>query len=341
MSHIQRKSYVLPCRRTVGESWGALRRSWLGFKIAVGKGDRALMKHYASFIVRVQVEMGIPITKFDSDLLDAQAAKLVYDNGLVQGNDGSIGIQENTDRDSAVREREMDYDGLLNADLMEQDNQPRQFTPPRSSVFTKFESRIENSCPQSGRYRINKHTVNYKYCCPVGPVESPPDHTSIAIEMKVEHDHDKSCYVKIDRQADHELPSYSELHDGYYGRTEEEQEQEEEGEEELIQSGTEVDAEMEVDDNQDDNEPSEWAHVSDFQTTETTDSDHILHEDNSCPYQVDDNQDDNEPSEWAHVSDFQTTETTDSDHIVHEDNSCPFQETVKRNRSCPYKYDDD
>jgi hypothetical protein len=56
---------------------------------------------------------------------------------------------------------------------------------------------------------------------------------------------------------------------------------------------------------------------------------------------IDDNQDNNEPSEWAHVSDFQTTETTDPDHIVHEDNSCTFQETVKRNRSCPYKYDDD
>jgi hypothetical protein len=96
-----------------------------------------------------------------------------------------------------------------------------------------------------------------------------------------------------------------------------------------------------IDNNQDNNEPSEWAHVSDFQTTETTDPDHIVHEDNSCPYQVDDNQDDKEPSEWAHVSDFQTTETTDPDHVVHEDNSCPFQETVKRDRSCPYKYDDD
>lgn len=298
MSHLQRKSYVLPSRRTIGESWGALRRSWLGFKIAVGNGDRSLMKHYASFIVKVQAEMGIRITKFDSDLLDEKAAEIVDDNELVQGNNGSGNdVQENMNYDSKVKERELDYDDLLGKDLMEQDNRPVSSSSPapRKSIFATFHSRIENSCPQPDQSRISKHTINYRTSCPVGPSESP-DLGAIAIIKRVEHDYSKSCYIQTEYQANEQNDVG--LYIGDYLQNEEEEE------EELIQDEAkgyaEGYAEAEIDNNSTSDEPSQWADDS---------------------------------------NDFQTTEETDADHVVHEDNSCPFRETRKRNRSCPYKSD--
>ena len=49
--------------------WAALRKAWLGFKIAFSNGDTALMTHYASFITKVQTEMGIEVTDFDPVIL--------------------------------------------------------------------------------------------------------------------------------------------------------------------------------------------------------------------------------------------------------------------------------
>ena len=39
MSHNERKSFVLRCGRTLGQSWGALNKAWLAFKIAHAKDD--------------------------------------------------------------------------------------------------------------------------------------------------------------------------------------------------------------------------------------------------------------------------------------------------------------
>ena len=70
MGHEERKSFVLPCGRTLAESWAALRKAWLGFKIARSNDDGALMTHYASFIIKVQMEMGIPTTVFEPNIID-------------------------------------------------------------------------------------------------------------------------------------------------------------------------------------------------------------------------------------------------------------------------------
>ena len=70
MHHTERKSVELPCGVTVAESWGGLRKAWLGFKIAHANKDTLLMTHYATFIRKVQTEMGIQVTQFDPDILD-------------------------------------------------------------------------------------------------------------------------------------------------------------------------------------------------------------------------------------------------------------------------------
>ena len=69
MDHYERKSFVLPCGKTLAQSWAALRKAWLGFKIARSNGDTALVTYYASFIIKVQMEMGLQATTFDSDIL--------------------------------------------------------------------------------------------------------------------------------------------------------------------------------------------------------------------------------------------------------------------------------
>ena len=74
---------LLPCGYTVAES--ALRKSWLGFKIAHSNSDTGTMIKYASIIRTVQLEMGIHTTKFDSDILEDQDLEYVeYDNEEVQ-----------------------------------------------------------------------------------------------------------------------------------------------------------------------------------------------------------------------------------------------------------------
>ena len=59
MTHIERRSFVLPCGKTLGESWGALRKAWLAFKIAKSNGDTQTMRDYARIIRTLQLQMAI------------------------------------------------------------------------------------------------------------------------------------------------------------------------------------------------------------------------------------------------------------------------------------------
>lgn len=70
MHHTDRKSFTLPCQYTIAASWGALRKAWLGFKIANSKDDTQKKRHYSPIIRKLQLEMGIGKTHFDLDILD-------------------------------------------------------------------------------------------------------------------------------------------------------------------------------------------------------------------------------------------------------------------------------
>ncbi len=49
---------------TTGQTWGALRKAWKGYKIAKVQGDRTKMKDYATKIRKLEGELGVPVASF-------------------------------------------------------------------------------------------------------------------------------------------------------------------------------------------------------------------------------------------------------------------------------------
>jgi len=49
-----------------GQTWGALRNAWKGFKASRTEGDVAAMHHYARLIDDLQEDLGLKQTKFTS-----------------------------------------------------------------------------------------------------------------------------------------------------------------------------------------------------------------------------------------------------------------------------------
>jgi hypothetical protein len=49
---------------TPGQSWGALRKAWKGYRIAKVQGDNAKMSEYATKIRKLQGELGISVASF-------------------------------------------------------------------------------------------------------------------------------------------------------------------------------------------------------------------------------------------------------------------------------------
>ena len=49
---------------TTGQSWGALRKAWKGYRIAKVQDDNTKMTEYASKIRKIQQELGISVASF-------------------------------------------------------------------------------------------------------------------------------------------------------------------------------------------------------------------------------------------------------------------------------------
>ena len=49
---------------TTGQSWGALRKAWKGYRIAKVQGDAARMREYAGKIRKIQGELGVSVASF-------------------------------------------------------------------------------------------------------------------------------------------------------------------------------------------------------------------------------------------------------------------------------------
>jgi hypothetical protein len=49
---------------TTGQSWGALRKAWKGYRIAKVQDDNSKMTEYASKIRKIQQELGISVASF-------------------------------------------------------------------------------------------------------------------------------------------------------------------------------------------------------------------------------------------------------------------------------------
>jgi hypothetical protein len=49
---------------TTGQSWGALRKAWKGYRIAKVQSDDAKMREYATKIRKIQTELGVSVASF-------------------------------------------------------------------------------------------------------------------------------------------------------------------------------------------------------------------------------------------------------------------------------------
>jgi hypothetical protein len=49
---------------TIGQSWGALRKAWKGYRIAKVQGNNPKMVEYATKIRKIQSELGISVAVF-------------------------------------------------------------------------------------------------------------------------------------------------------------------------------------------------------------------------------------------------------------------------------------
>jgi hypothetical protein len=49
---------------TTGQSWGALRKAWKGYRIAKVQADNSKMTEYATKIRKIQGELGVAIASF-------------------------------------------------------------------------------------------------------------------------------------------------------------------------------------------------------------------------------------------------------------------------------------
>lgn len=59
-----REAVVSKGNFTPGQSWGALRKAWKGYRIAKVQGDNAKMSEYATKIRKLQGELGISVASF-------------------------------------------------------------------------------------------------------------------------------------------------------------------------------------------------------------------------------------------------------------------------------------
>ena len=75
------KDRKLPSGYTVGQTWGALHKAWLGYCIALYKNEGEKTLYYALIIQKLQRELGIPVREFGEvdmfgSVIDKEESKL-------------------------------------------------------------------------------------------------------------------------------------------------------------------------------------------------------------------------------------------------------------------------
>ena len=152
MSHSDRKEFVLPCKYTIAQSWAAIRRSWLGFKIAKSRGDTDKMAYYAAFILKVQSQMGIGKTAFDSAILDEQNVNKIS---------RSCSFKKQPENRVRLEERTPDYDSMMEKARSFTNTKSLNIGPPGQNVFY----RSRRSCrylPQEKKDNLKPENVFYR-----------------------------------------------------------------------------------------------------------------------------------------------------------------------------------
>jgi len=191
MNHNERKSFTLPSGWTLAQSWAALRKAWLGFKIALSNGDAALMTHYASFITKVQSEMGIEITDFDPAILDEQAMDEIS---------RSCFYKKQQEARGGLEEKSVDYDSVMENARTFTNTKSLNPAPPRQTVFNKS----RDSCWYPPQEKIDDSTDSCWYP-PQEKIDDSTDSCWYPPQEKIDDSTDSCWYPpqeKIDDSTD-------------------------------------------------------------------------------------------------------------------------------------------
>jgi hypothetical protein len=164
-----RKSAELPCGYTIAESWAALRKCWLGFNITKSQGDIQGMGYYAYRIRKIQAEMSIKPTDFDSEILDENTVNGIdkmYRKSPPSYQEAVKNSEQQTDESN-----DLDYGRIMDGLNSNSQSMPA----PRQEIFATYLSR-DNSCPSPA-------------------YQSDSDVAEVS-------DHEKSCYIGPPQPAD-------------------------------------------------------------------------------------------------------------------------------------------
>ncbi len=199
MHHNDRKSFILPCGKTIAQSWSALRKAWLGFKIALSNGDTELMTHYASFITKVQSEMGIQVTDFDSDILDERAVSEIASSSF---------YKKLVENEGTIEEDGPDYDSMMDDARSKVNGNSEKIAPPRQNIFDIS----ENSCWYLPQKKMEKK-LQPKITSQISHLDQSCRFTVSANASKL-HGRD-SCYYKYPGDGNVMNPTHqkNEFHD--------------------------------------------------------------------------------------------------------------------------------
>jgi hypothetical protein len=149
MHHAERKAFVLPCRYTLAQSWAALRKAWLAFKITKSNGDTQTMRDYARIIRTLQLQMAIPGTIFDDDIFDEEDERELFEE--ISRLEMPWKKQEQITLD-----RSPDYEAFRNNNTLD-----KPIQQPRSEIFGSLCAKIverktsTNSCPAPPDIRVD------------------------------------------------------------------------------------------------------------------------------------------------------------------------------------------
>jgi hypothetical protein len=217
MHHSERKSFELPCGKTVAESWGGLRKAWLGFKIALANHDAALMTHYASFIRKVQMEMGIQVTEFDPDILDE----------AVDNETETVGSRTYQSYPFDPTTQELDYDSIMDDARSNIDDKDEIVSGPRQNIFGSSLTSSRSACLHPRMSKVTKaqvddksRTINVRKSCIhiPGRKRSKPDlkieNLEIEDEIQEVNVKDDDCfYSRSNNGNQSELAEQDEIHE--------------------------------------------------------------------------------------------------------------------------------
>ena len=162
MTAEDRKNSRLPSGWTIAKSWAALRKCWLGFYITKDQGDRDGMVEFAKRIRKIQAELGIEPTNFDSDILDADTVNRIdalYRKPLAPSTQAF-----SEDEQSAKETTDIDYSEIMSLSGNNSDSMPA----PRQEIFRENRKSCASPAIQPNAL-VDVKVIDYENSCYFGP----------------------------------------------------------------------------------------------------------------------------------------------------------------------------